>query len=104
MPDPVQLEDYITSLRSSLMRAMAEGADKELQFKAEEITLELAISATNKAGGEGGVDFKVFGVGFEAGASGETSSTNTQKLTLKLTPVKKDGSGPVLISEDVVLE
>jgi len=105
MDDGIQLEHYIKALRSSLMKAMQDGKEQPLKFRAEEITLELVIGASSKTKGSGGIKFEVFGLGFNAGGDHEKGATNTQKLTLKLKPVSGDGSSDdPLISDHVDLE
>lgn len=80
-------------LRQSNARAVQEAdearragrsAPKSLQVN--EATIELAVQF--EWSGKGGLSFKVFGVGAEAG--GGLNRANTTKMTVRLGPVKED--------------
>ncbi|MFE9631843.1 trypco2 family protein [Streptomyces sp. NPDC006463] len=103
MNDAVELADMITQLRQELSRAMSEGDESGLRFKAERVELELTVGVERTS--EPGVKVR-FWV-FDAGATAKRSTTVTQKLTLTLQPVRADApdqmaliSGDELLGED----
>lgn len=100
MNDAVELADMIAQLRRELSRAMSDGEDSDLKFKAERVELELTVGVERTR--EPGVKVR-FWV-FDAGASAKRSATVTQKLALTLQPVRADAPEQVaLISGDELL-
>ena len=95
MSAQIELADYIEGLRKELLTAMKRGAGSQLRFAIGEATIELAVAAKREANAK--LSFKVFGIGAEGGGGGET--TNTQKLTLSLTPVGRDGERLLVADE-----
>ncbi|MFE2475005.1 trypco2 family protein [Streptomyces sp. NPDC059389] len=94
------MADMITQLRRELSRAMSDGEESDLKFKAERVELELTVGVERTT--EPGVKVR-FWV-FDAGASAKRSSTVTQKLTLTLQPVRADAPEQMaLISGDELL-
>lgn len=96
MADDIYLSEFIEQLRSELQTAMDKGGQADLKFLAKTVELELEVAAQKTAGVDGKLEFKVFGIGFGAGGTGERSSTQTQRLTLTLEPVGKDGKSPYI--------
>ncbi|MEV7177501.1 trypco2 family protein [Kitasatospora sp. NPDC093679] len=103
MDDAVELAEMIAQLRRELSRAMAEGEDAGLRFRAERVELELTVGVERSH--EPGVKVR-FWV-FDAGVSVKRSATTTQKLTLVLQPVRAHApdrmaliSGDELFGED----
>ncbi|WP_372348128.1 trypco2 family protein [Streptomyces sp. KL116D] len=95
MDDAVELADMIAQLRRELGRAMTEGADADLRFRAERVELELTVGVERTR--EPGVKVR-FWV-FDATAAARRSATTTQRLTLTLQPVTADApDAPALIS------
>ncbi|MFE4690862.1 trypco2 family protein [Streptomyces sp. NPDC056749] len=103
MNDAVELADMIAQLRQELSRAMEDGEDSGLRFKAERVELELTVGVERSR--EPGVKVR-FWV-FDAGATAKQSSAVTQRITLTLQPVRADApeamaliSGDELLGED----
>lgn len=99
MANDIYLAQFIEQLRSELQEAMTKGKGADIRFLAKSVELELEVAAEHKVGAKGELNFKVFGIGFGLGGSGERGSTQTQKLKLTLEPVGKDGK-PAYISDD----
>ncbi|MFD9035700.1 trypco2 family protein [Streptomyces sp. NBC_01353] len=100
MDNAVELADIIAQLRHDLSRAMAEGEGTDLRFQAEQIELELTVGVERSR--EPGVKVR-FWV-FDAGATARQATTDTQRLTLTLKPVRPDAPDrSVLISGDELL-
>jgi hypothetical protein len=89
----VPLANAIADLRAELLKALQEGAGKDLQFRLKPIELELKLAIT--AGGEGNAGIKFWVV--ELGAKGSYQNETTHTLKLTLEPVGPDG-GDVKIS------
>ncbi|MFE4449604.1 trypco2 family protein [Streptomyces sp. NPDC056796] len=103
MNDAVELADMIVQLRQELSRAMTEGEDSGLRFKAERVELELTVGVERSV--EPGVKVRFWVL--DAGAAAKRSSAVTQRLTLTLQPVRADApdrmaliSGDELLGED----
>ena len=84
----IPLAKAIQDLRGELLKALAEGQDKELRFMLDPVELELSVGMTYKGGAHAGVKFWVL----EFGAKGEVERAGSHKLKLKLTPVNKNGN------------
>lgn len=82
-----ELAEVIESLRQQLRNAQIKGAGQIPRFQVDEAEVELKVGVTDK--GEAGLNFKVFGVGFDAKASLATEAVQTIKL--KLRPTDPDG-------------
>jgi len=82
-----ELAEVIDSLRQQLRNARIKGVGQSPRFLVDEAEVELKVGVTDK--GDAGLNFKVFGVGFEANASLATEAVQTIKL--KLRPTDPDG-------------
>jgi hypothetical protein len=89
----VPLANAIADLRAELLKALQEGAGKDLQFRLKPIELELKLAIT--AGGEANAGIKFWVV--EIGGKGTYDNAATHTLKLTLEPVGPDG-GDVKIS------
>ncbi len=87
----LELAEFIEKLRGELETAIVQGDDSEVRFVADKIDLELKIAAERSADAKGGVSFKVFGVGAEAGGGGKASNAVTQTIRMSLSMVGRDG-------------
>ena len=92
----IELADLVASLRTEVDRAWTEGADSKIAFEAGpiqvELTTEIEVVAVH-----GKVSAKFWVLGVEAGM--DRSRTNTQKVTLSITPRDRhDPIKPLLIS------
>jgi hypothetical protein len=94
-PPLIPLAKVIGDLRAELLSALAEGRDKELQFRLKPIELELQIAVTRDVEGSGGVKFWVI----ELGGKGSYENAMTHTLTLTLEPVGRDGQSEFKISQ-----
>ena len=95
MAEDLQLNEFIKSLRSELQSAAIDGEDSAIRFIPKSVKIELTLEASKS--GKGGVNFKIFSVGAEAG--GEISTANTQKLTLELVPVDENGEQTFIMNK-----
>lgn len=90
--DRFPLTDVIDQLRSELSEAVTKAQGEDLQFKVNEIELELKTVIEEGRSGDGGFNFSVlkFGGGFN------DKNVSTQTIKLKLEPIKNsdtdDGS------------
>lgn len=83
-----ELTDVINQLRTDLRNAQLEGNKQTPRFLVSEVTVTLAVGVTSE--GKAGVNFKVFGVGVDGGAS--VGSESAQTIQLKLVPRNPDGT------------
>jgi hypothetical protein len=97
----VPLADAITNLRHELQRAIARGADEQLQFELDSVVVELnvAFSTVGRADAKAGLWTVV-----SAGASAEHSRQSTHRLTLTLAPRLADAPGQKVKIGDQVAE
>lgn len=86
MDNAIELADVISQLRSELSRAMREGEGADLRFEAEQVELELLVALETTGDAHLAVRFWVL----DAGASAQRSSTVTQRMSLRLRPVRAD--------------
>ena len=91
----VPIAEFISGLREELKVAEAE-RDPQLQFNVGPVTVEFTVVTGREGGPEGKVRFWVI----EAGGSAKWSHSETQKVTLTLTPIDEQGR-PVYISDRV---
>ncbi|MFB6690064.1 trypco2 family protein [Streptomyces virginiae] len=97
----MDLADAVTLLREQVAEAQrrladpAEGGDKGVLFKLDEITVELALELTGTKGVNGGLRWSVISLGGKK----ESATKDTHKLTVKLTP-HQPGGGDVDISDE----
>ena len=81
--DKIELPTMLGRLREDLLKTQTEGKGSDLQFRIEDIEIELQIVATEGGSGGGGVKFWVL----NADAKINASEVKTQKLKLKLKPI-----------------
>jgi hypothetical protein len=86
-PGYVELSAAIGHVRKELARAIEAGRDSPVAFRAGPIVLDFEVAFTASAGADAGV--KVWVVSF--GAKGEVAHTTTNRLTVTLSPVDRDG-------------
>ncbi|MEV0128802.1 trypco2 family protein [Dactylosporangium sp. NPDC050688] len=95
MDDAIQLADVIWQLRHELSRAMWAGEHADLRFEAESVDLELTVAMERVR--EDGVKVRFWVLDGNAGS--KRTSVVTQKLALKLRPIRADEPGrPATIS------
>lgn len=95
MEDAIQLADVIWQLRHELSRAMWAGERADLRFEAESVDLELTVAMERVRDDGVKVRFWVL----DGNAGGKRTSVVTQKLALKLRPIRPDEPGrPATIS------
>ena len=82
----VPIADFVAGLREELKAAQA-ARDPELQFTVGPVTVEFTVVSGREGGPEGKVRFWVI----EAGGSAKWSASETQTVTLTLTPVDERG-------------
>ena len=84
----VPIADFVAGLREELKAAQA-ARDPDLQFTVGPVTVEFTVVSGREGGPEGKVRFWVM----EAGGSAKWSRSDTQTVTLTLTPGGPDGEG-----------
>ena len=84
----IGLVEAIEAVRAELTRAVAENADKDIQFPVDKVDLEFHVGVTRTAGATGGIRFWVIELG--AKASHESESVHTVKVSLGA-PVDSQG-------------
>jgi hypothetical protein len=89
--DQIPLSDVLVGLRAELLKAQKQAKKQKLQFKLEDIEVELKVGTTKEGGGEGGLNFSVIGLGAELGAEGSIAAERLQTVRLKLTPLAEGG-------------
>ena len=88
----VPLSAAISEVRRELARAIEEGADSPVAFRAGPVELEFCVEFATTAGGEAGVQVWVVSVGGRA----ERTSTETNRLKVTLTPVNRQGGDQLI--------
>jgi hypothetical protein len=78
--------DFVAGLREELKAAQT-GRDPQLQFAVGPVTVEFSVVSSREGGPEGKVRFWVI----EVGGSAKWSTSETQRVTLTLTPVGAHG-------------
>ncbi len=76
----IPLAEMVETLRHELETAQIRGAQRPVAFGVEKVELELKVTVSRKAKGEGGVKFWVVTAG--AAAEGSRETIHTFKLTL----------------------
>jgi len=96
LQDMIPLADILATLRTELDIAGRQGGQSDTKFRFNEVELELQVVTEKGAKGGGGVKFWVYN------ASGEVNANqaNTQRLTLKFTPVSAQSGDNLLVSDD----
>jgi hypothetical protein len=79
----IPLADMIETLRRELQRAQTQSADEVIRFETEKVELELQVAISQKATGEGGVQFWVV----KAGGKLDRTDMTTHTFRLTLVPV-----------------
>jgi hypothetical protein len=87
------LPEVLAQLREQLIQAQAAGEGQDLQFKVQDIEVELQVATTLE--GNGKIGFKVWLLEGEGG--GSMSRENTHTLRLRLEPKRSQG-GDVTVS------
>jgi hypothetical protein len=82
---PVELTAAIGQVREQLTKAIEEGKDSPVAFRAGPVELEFEVEFTASGGGETGVKVWVVSVG----AKGDVSRGTTHRLKVTLTPVDR---------------
>ena len=102
MPDQddargLEVADAIVNLRTQLLAARAAGADAEIQFPIQSMTLVLQVVATRSADGKAG--FRVPVVNAEIGGSVAREQERTHTVTVVFSePVDRAGN-PVKVAQ-----
>ncbi|MFF3870775.1 trypco2 family protein [Streptomyces sp. NPDC001978] len=78
----IELADMIWELREQLTSALADGDGRMLRFELGPVEVEASVAVTR----EGGADAKVRLWVVDAGANGKYGHSETQRVTLTLTP------------------
>ena len=83
----VGLAAAIGQVRAELVRAVEEGRDSPVRFRAGPVELEFQVAISHVKGVNGGVRVSVISFG----AKGERTSTDTHRVKVTLTPVDAEG-------------
>lgn len=86
-PVGVGLAEAIGQVRGELERAIEEGSQSAVAFRAGPVELEFEVAFTRTGGVQGGFQLSVLSLGAQRGRS--AAATNTVKVTL--TPVDRQG-------------
>ncbi|GGR39938.1 trypco2 family protein [Streptomyces aurantiogriseus] len=88
----IELADMIRELRQQLTSALADGDGETVRFELGPVEVEASVAVTREAGGDAKVRLWVV----DAGANGKYAQSETQRITLTLTPkaVSGDGGAP----------
>jgi len=84
----VPLADFIGALRDQLLAAQAD-AESSLPIEIGPVTVEFTVATRREGEGRAGVRFWVV----NAGTSGKLASESTQRVTLELHPLDREGRG-----------
>ena len=88
----VPLSTAIAEVRRELAKAIEEGRDSPVAFRAGPVELEFSVAFERTAGAEAGVRVWVVSVG----AKGEIRQSETNKLKVTLTPVGRSGEDQLI--------
>jgi hypothetical protein len=88
----VPLSAAISEVRRELVRAIEEGTDSPVAFRAGPVELEFSVEFETTAGGEAGVKVWVVSVGGKA----ERTRSETNRLKVTLTPVNRQGGDQLI--------
>lgn len=91
-PVPVELAAAIGQVREQLTKAIEEGKDSPVAFRAGPVELEFDVAFTASGGADVGVRVWVISVG----AKGEVSRAATNRLKVTLTPVDREGKDKLI--------
>ncbi|MGO8896083.1 MAG: trypco2 family protein [Streptosporangiaceae bacterium] len=86
------LREWVAALRAELLAAHEDGlasgnAEAGPRFVVGPVNVEFTVAAKREAGANGGIKFYVF----QLGASGSVATESTQRVSLALTPLTKEG-------------
>jgi hypothetical protein len=85
------LDEMLQALRRDLVAANKTLADGTPILNVGEVEIEVAFTLERSTEKGGGVNFKVFGVGVEAGGKGATGRSYTNRVKITLTPPRPYG-------------
>ena len=91
MSNSFELVDVIKQLRKDITQAAYYAEGQDLRFNVKNIEVELQTVV--KKEGNGGLKFKVLGIGAEAGGKYEHAKTHTLKFQLEPILFKEDEQG-----------
>lgn len=86
-PVGVGLAEAIGQVRRELEKAIKDGEDSAVAFRAGPVELEFEVAFTRASGVKGGFQLSVLSLG----AKRDRSSTATHTVNVKLTPVDRQG-------------
>ena len=89
----IGLAEMLVELRRELLEAQRQAAEEKLQFKLEDIEIELKVGTTRKTTGKVGLKFWVA----DASVEGSVEAEKLHTIKLKMKPLTA-GEGPTLIS------
>jgi hypothetical protein len=92
----IGLADAIKTLRAELVDAQRDGADSDIQFPLETMTVELRVAAVRSADGKAG--FKVPLVNAELGGSAGWQRETMQTVTVVFGPPVDRAGNPVRVA------
>ena len=88
----VGLADAIGQVRAELERAVKEGQESSVAFRAGPVELEFEVAFTRTGGVDGGLRLSVLSLG----AKRERSSAATHRVKVELTPVDRQGKDKLI--------
>jgi hypothetical protein len=86
-PVGVGLADAIGQVRAELEKAIKEGQESSVKFRAGPVELEFEVAFTRMGGISGGFQLSVLSFG----AKGEKSTAATHRVKVALTPADREG-------------
>jgi Trypsin-co-occurring domain 2 len=95
MDAKVTLAQAIAEIRAQLIEANAQSKNEAIRFIATEIEVELEIVFKLEA--EAGAGFKLFSL-VDVSGKAKRGDESTHKVTVKLSPIKSDGT-PVEVAD-----
>ena len=92
----LELSDMLVQLRKELKTAQENAKDEDLQFKLEDIEVEVQFAVREKTEGNIGIKFYV-----QAGGNKEKGTETLHRIKLKMTPEDRSNpSGDVHIASE----
>lgn len=91
----IGLADAISQVRKELVRAIEEGRDSPVRFRAGEAELEFQVALSRVKGVDGGIRVSVISFGGKV----EHGATETHRVKFSLTPVDAAGKEQLIGSE-----
>jgi hypothetical protein len=92
------LDDVLSALSGDLKRAQDQAKEAGVGLFLREVEVELAFTVERSRDVGGGINLKVFGVGFGGGGKLGASSETVHRIQLKLGPAIADAKTPGLIT------